>query len=244
MCKKIELFGVRFDNYDKEELERVLTIAISGSERGYLVTPNPYIIEKSVKDENLRDALSGASFSIVDGVGILFASRFLKKELKCRIPGVEIGELVLSLCSKMGNGVYFLGGEDGIAEAAASAMRGKYIGLQTAGYSHGFFTDEENESILRKINESGAKVLFVCLGSPRQEKWIAENIKKLDSLRLALCLGGSLDVYSGKVRRAPLWIRKCGIEWLWRSFTSIRHFKRLYHIPVFLYHVVLEGLKK
>ena len=244
MVREIEILGVRFHDLNREELHRKLFEFLCGENKGYLVTPNPYMVELAMKDECFKKVLSDADLCIADGVGIELACRILNKRLVCRIPGIEIGECVLSMCSELNISVYFLGGEDGVADRAAFAMCEKYSGLQIAGCHHGYFKNEQNDKIVEEINTGGAQVLFVCLGAPKQEKWIADNIYKLRNVRLALCLGGSLDVYSGKKTRAPLSIRRCGLEWLWRAFGSYRHLKRLYHIPVFMYHILLETIKK
>ena len=179
MCNKIELYGVLFDNYDREKLTKRLKDFIFGFERGYLVTPNPYILEQSRKDSDLYEALCDALLCIADGVGVKIASRILGKGLLHRIPGIEIGEMVLSLCAENQKAVYLLGGADGVAAGASMALIDKYTGLLVAGYHHGYFSDCDSERIINLINESGAEVLYVCLGSPRQEKWIAENIENL-----------------------------------------------------------------
>lgn len=244
MSQKVKILGVAFDPLNREELTKKLNSMLDGDGRGYLVTPNPEILMRADADGQYRRVLNGAALSIADGVGVVWAAKKLGADIRERIPGVEIGEQVLSLCAEKGIGVYFLGGKEGIAEEAAKKMQAKYRGLNVAGTSHGYFDEKENEAIVWSINESKANVLFVCMGSPRQEKWIAENISKTTAVRLALALGGSLDVYSGKVRRAPPAFRRIGAEWLWRSFSSFERLRRSAKLSLFIIRVLREKTRR
>ena len=240
MRKKIELFGLRFDNYNREELKIRLREQIFASSQAYLVTPNPEIIMSSLKDREYADALYNADLCIADGVGVKIASDILDAGLGCRIPGIEIGEMVLAMCAENSLSVYMLGGADGVAHRAALKMKEKYTGLRVVGSHHGYFLDEDDDEIIGEINSVSADVLFVCLGFPRQEKWIAKNIHRLKNIKLALALGGSLDVYAGDVRRAPWVLRKLGLEWLYRGFLSFDRFKRMMRLPLFIKCVLEE----
>ena len=237
MKEKIELFGLRFDDYDREELKARLRELLSSSGQAYLVTPNPEIIMSALKDREYADALHNADLCIAEGVGVKIASDILDAGLRCRIPGIEIGEMVLSICADDSLSVFMLGGADGVSNSASSNMKEKYSGLRIAGSRHGYFSEKDDDDIVNEINSSGAGVLFVCLGYPRQEKWISRNIGRLTSVKLALALGGSLDVYAGKVRRAPVIFRKLGLEWLYRGFLSFDRFKRMLRLPLFIKYV-------
>lgn len=240
MRKKAEILGVSFDAIGREELTEKLNMLLESEEGGSLVTPNPEILMCADKDAEYRDVLNAAELCIADGVGVVLAAKMLKVPLKERIPGVEIGEEVLSICARDGIGVFFLGGKEGVAALAAENMQKKYEGLIVAGTHHGYFGEEENSRIVDIINRSGAKVLFVCIGFPKQEKWMHINRRYLTNIKLSLALGGSLDVYAGVVRRAPRFFCKVGLEWLWRCFASTAHFRRVTKLPIYLIRVMKE----
>ncbi|MBQ2863660.1 MAG: WecB/TagA/CpsF family glycosyltransferase [Clostridia bacterium] len=236
MEKKIDLLGLCFDNYDRQELEvRLRELLLSSAGQAYLVTPNPEIVMRASNDRDYAYALSNAELCIADGVGIKLASDILGAGLRCRIPGIEIGETVLSLCAENSLSVFMLGGSEGVAHNAALNMTKRYAGLRVVGTRHGYFSDDE--LVVDEIDSLEADVLFVCLGSPRQELWLSRNIHRLKSVKLALALGGSLDVYAGKVRRAPVIFRKLGLEWLYRGFLSFDRFKRMLRLPLFIKYV-------
>ncbi len=247
MKNKIEILGVFFDNVSKKDLCICFNKMLDDEGRGYIVTPNPEIVEHSMKDDKYRLFLNNATMCLADGIGIIYASKLLGKPIRERIPGVEAGEKMLCMLSKKKNhSVFFLGAKRGVAEKAANRLSKKYKGLKVSGVHHGYFNfnNEENNDVLKRINQSGATVLFVCMGYPRQEEWLAENIEKLNNIKVAITLGGSLDVYSGEVTRAPLIVRKVGLEWIWRAMTIPGHIRRLPALPMFMKHTIVSMLNK
>ncbi len=241
MSGKVDILGVRFDDVSRKELCRTFRAMLEGEKhRGYVVTPNPEIVERTLADSEYKDIINGASVCLPDGIGIIYASYIVGTPISNRIPGIEAGEIVMRLLSKRKKeSIFFLGAEQGVAKAAAYKLSEKYKGLTVAGYHNGFFLSDENSKVVNCINESGAQVLFVCMGCPLQERWISENISKMPNVKIALALGGSLDVYSGKVKRAPEMFRKAGLEWLWRCFALSGHYKRLFSISMFAGHIAI-----
>lgn len=237
MNTKVEILGVGFDSLSREELKIQLNSMLTRGEQGYIVTPNPEILMCAEKDAEYRGIINHAALCIADGVGVIWASKILRAPIRERIPGVEMGEEILAMCAREGRGVFFLGGKQGVAEAAAEKMKAKYPGLVISGTHHGYFDNSENDRIVEHINNSRAQVLFVCMGFPYQEKWIADNLRLLSQVKLAFALGGSLDVYSGNVKRAPRLLCRVGLEWLWRAFSSTDHFVRVLKLPSFILRV-------
>jgi len=160
----------------------------------------------------------------------------LKLPIHVRVPGIELGERVLSLADSS-LPVYFMGGKPGVAEEAAKRMREKYPKLTVCGTHDGYFQKfgEENDAVIKNINESGASVLFVCLGAPAQEKWIYENRSKLPGVRLFMGLGGSLDIFSGNAERAPEFFCKFGLEWFYRLLKQPSRIGRMMNLPKFYF---------
>lgn len=244
MNNRINIFEVGFDSLTKKELCAKLCCMLKSGKGQYVVTPNPEIIEYSIQDDEYRKILCKADLCIADGVGIIYASKLFGTPIKERIPGIEAGEMMLRLAAKRGESVYLLGGKDGVSEKAAEKLCLKYPLLRIAGTHHGYFEDGGYEDPINDINKSGASVLLVCMGYPRQEKWIYENIRKLDNIKVAMALGGSLDVYSGCVKRAPKLVCSLGFEWLWRGICIPGHLKRMKYIPKFACRAFARKFKR
>jgi len=141
-----------------------------------------------------------------------------------------------------------LGGKPSVADKAADRLRDRFPTLTVCGMHHGYFdhtaASAENQAVLADIQSKAPHILFVCLGFPCQERWIVENTPQLPSLSLAMGLGGSLDVWSGNLRRAPKLLRSCGLEWLWRAIRQPRRFFRLIRLPAFLATAVYKNLHR
>ena len=176
-----------------------------------------------------------------DGAGLIAALRLLHTPIQERIPGVEFTEHICKRASYEGWGIWFLGGAPGVAEAAASKLAEKYPGLNVAGTRNGYFRDEEIDDICSDIRRSGAKVLFVGLGVPKQEYWLEDNLAKTGAT-VGMGIGGTMDVISGKLTRAPkIWQKLC-LEWLYRTIQEPWRWRRILKLPEFAFYVVLTAL--
>lgn len=215
--------GVLIDDLSKKEIMANIKNRLKRGEKTVIYTPNPVMAENGIKDGDFLKILNSSTYNIPDGQGIILASRLLKTPIKERISGIELGEEILKHAAKRKLRVFLLGGSEGIAREASRRLSEVYRGLTVSGTLNGF---DELENATKKINESRADVVFVCLGSPKQERWIDKH-KDDCSSSLFIGLGGSLDVWSGKVRRAPVFIRKIGLEWLWRMIISPSKIKNL-----------------
>lgn len=237
MPQKIDVRGVRFDNVTLDEAADFLRRETARGVQTAVYTPNAEIVQMCVEDAALRETVNGAGLLIPDGIGVVKAARILGTPLKGKVAGVDLGRRVLAFSAEDGLGVFFLGGKPGVSETAAARMTEAHPGLRVAGTHDGYFakTGEENEAVLTEIRESGAEVLFVCLGAPTQEKWIAQNRAALPGVRLLLGLGGSLDIYAGTVRRAPKLFIRLGLEWLYRLLSDPRRIGRMMRLPKFYF---------
>lgn len=231
--EKINIRGIPFDNVTKSEALSLIKERLEKEVRTVVVTPNAEIVEACIEDGSLLPIVASADVILPDGVGVIKASNILGTPLKERVPGVEVGEALFSEL-KDSHSFFILGGKEGVADAAAKKMTEKY-GTSFAGTHHGYFIKEDGSSdkVIEEINASGADILYVCLGFPFQEKWISENIGKLQSIRLAAALGGSADVWAGNVRRAPKLFRKLGLEWFWRLIRQPSRIGRAMKLPKF-----------
>ena len=235
--EKINVRGIEFDNLTPEEAAEYLTALAKDEKPSSVFTPNAEIVQACVEDENFKKTVASADVILPDGVGVIKAARILGTPLKSKVPGVEIGEKLVGLSGPEFLPVYFLGGKPGVAEAAAEKLKEKYPDAKIAGAHHGYFKKEgeESDGVIDAINSTDARILFVCLGSPAQEIWITQNKEKFTNVKLLLGLGGSLDVYSGNVKRAPSFFRKLGLEWFYRLLSQPKRIGRMMKLPKFYF---------
>lgn len=235
MENKIFLLGVGFNNL---KINDVLELIIKGlkksDEKYYVVTPNPEILVIADTNPNYKKVLNEAKLALSDGIGVMFASRLLLAPLKERIHGVDLMESLCKEVSKQPITVGFLGAGPHVAELTAECLREKYPGLKIN------FTEEE-WNFEKKYPETD--ILFVAFGSPKQEIWINENLSRLP-VKVAIGVGGAFDFVSGKVRRAPVFVRKLGLEWLFRLAIEPRRIKRQLRLIKFIYLVCKEKFSK
>ena len=236
--ERINIRGVGFDNVTLAEASALLRRRAAQGECGMAVyTPNSEIVQMCIGDSALAETVNAAALIIPDGIGVVKAARILGTPLKGKVAGVELGREVLAFAAEDGLPVFFLGGKPGVAEIAAEKMCAAHPGLTLCGVHDGYFakSGEENDAVVRQIRESGAKILFVCLGAPAQEKWIAENRAALPEVQILMGLGGSLDIYAGTVKRAPKIFIKLGLEWLYRLLKEPWRIGRMMNRPKFYF---------
>lgn len=224
---KVTVFGIQFDNLSMDEaVRRALR---DHGEPQTVVTPNALIADACARDPSLCRLVNSASLVLPDGAGILSAARRQGTPLRERVAGIDFAERLLAVAAERGERVFLLGGGDGVAPAAAKNLQKKFPGLCICGCFWGYFNrhGEENRRLLGIINSCKPSILLVCFGFPVQEQWIRENIGFLPSVRIAAGLGGSLDVWAGRVRRAPEFVRSANMEWAWRMVTEPRRLRNL-----------------
>lgn len=233
--EKINVRGVEFDNVTFNEAIDLIYGRADRGEQTAVFTPNAEIVQACVEDESFRGIISSADVLLPDGVGVIKAARILGTPLKEKVPGVEVGEALIRLSGERDHPVFLMGGKPGVAEAAKEKLQEKYPDAKIAGFYHGYFKKEgeENDEVVKMINDSGAEVLFVCIGSPAQEKWIAANREKLPGVKVLMGLGGSLDIYSGTAKRAPKIFIKLGLEWFYRLLREPSRIGRMMKLPKF-----------
>lgn len=233
----IEILGIPFSPMTREEARIRLSRMIEEEASAAVFTPNPHMLMEAHRDPSLAALLKSAALLLPDGVGVTVAARLRGAPLPARITGIDTAEWLLSYGERNGLRFYFLGGETGVAQKAAERMKKRYPNLTVTGCHHGYFqkSGRENEKVLAEIQAASPHILFVCLGFPLQERWIAENLPSLPSVRIAMGLGGVLDVWSGSLKRAPALLQALGLEWLWRTLQSPKkRLKALKSLPPFL----------
>jgi len=207
----------------------------------YVVTPNPEIVEVCREDEDARAAINGADMVLADGIGVIYGAKILGTPLKGRVTGIGFAQALMARMAENGKSLFLLGAKPGIAQLAAEKLVETYPGLKIAGTHDGYF--KEDAPVLEEIRASGADVVFVCLGAPKQEKWMRTN-GEATGAHLLVGLGGCLDVFSGTVQRAPELFQKLGLEWFHRLLKDPKRIGRMMKLPVFMIHVFGEKGKK
>jgi N-acetylglucosaminyldiphosphoundecaprenol N-acetyl-beta-D-mannosaminyltransferase len=235
--KYIPLLNCRVDKLTYADAIGWVKCFLSGDRPNQLVTINPLMLLAAQKDEGLRDIIQEAGLVIPESSGIRWASEQCGTPLEEFVPGIDLFQGMCKLARDMGRSVYLLGGRPGVAEQAAAALTARFPGLQIAGTQHGYFPAGEEPGVVARIRETAPGLLFVGFNVPEQEKWIHRNVEAL-AVPVVMGVGGSFDVLSGRLRRAPLWMRELGLEWLFRTLQEPWRMKRIIHLPVFVWKVL------
>jgi len=241
--KTVEIFGVRISAVDTATALATIEEFIRNRTPQMVVTADSSCVVLAQRDLELRRIINQADLVTPDSTGILWAAKRFGTPLPERVPGVDIVEFLCDRAARSGYRVFLLGAAPGVAEAAAEKLSEKYPGLEVAGTHHGFFAPEESPEVVQKIQESKPDILFVALGIPLQEKWIYRHLKELQ-VPVSMGVGGTFDVISGRVKRAPKWMQKHGLEWFFRLANSPRKIRKVLNLPVFVLMVLKASTAK
>ena len=228
---KTEILGVRFDNLTQQEAAQRGRQLLEEDKFHYVVTPNPEFLLAAEKDPEFRRVLNAADLVLPDGIGVVYSAKILGTPLKERVPGIEFAEAMLAALNDLGGRLYLLGAKPGVAEEAGRRICARYPALVLCGTHDGYFKDEQ--AILPEIAAAKPDLLFVCLGAPKQEKWMARWGQHTGA-KLAIGLGGCLDVFAGNVQRAPERWQKLGLEWAYRLKKEPKRIGRMAKLPMVL----------
>ena len=242
MKEKVHILGVWVDMVNiPRAADRIMQFF---NEEGLhkVYTPNSEIIMAAYKNDEFRDVLNNAELLTADGIGVVYASKILGKPISERAAGYDIACEVLDRIKGTSRGVFLFGGKPGVAEIAKEKLLERYPGIVISGMRNGYFKPEEEEEIVEEINASGADLVFVCLGAPKQELWIDKYKDKLNA-KVAMGVGGSLDVFAGTALRAPEFYCKHGLEWFYRLMKQPSRAGRMLALPKFGLTVLFKGRK-
>ena len=238
---KKEILGIQFDDLTRQEAAQAGAELLAEDKFHYVVTPNPEFILAAEKDREFCQVLNGADLVVADGIGVVYSARIKGTPLKGRVPGIEFAADMLVCLNETGGRLYLLGAKPGVAEEAGRRIVEQYPNIVLCGTQDGYFKDEE--AALLKVAAARPDLLFVCLGAPKQEKWMARWGKHTGA-RLAIGLGGALDVFAGKVERAPESWQKLGLEWAYRLKKEPQRAGRMAKLPLVLVKAAGERFKK
>ncbi len=233
---KIDILGLQFDNVTMDEALRIGEGFLDGDRAAIVVTPNAEIGYDASNDPSFRELLNGADLMLPDGAGVVLAARLRKTPLKCKVAGIDFARNMLSVFARRGTRLYLLGSKPGVAEQAAAKMKEMAPGLVICGTADGYFKDEA--PVVDAVNAAGAEALFVCLGAPKQERFMFAHRDELPTVRLMAGLGGSLDGFAGNVKRAPDWMIKCQLEWFYRLCKEPKRIGRMMRLPKYVFKAI------
>ena len=225
------LYGIEFNDIEPRTALQKMISALNSKKRMIIFTPNLTILRAVSDDRQLAGLLDRADLLLPDGIGISILARSKHKRRITPIPGIDAAYALLRYAAQNGYSVYLLGARSGVAERAAENLMRDLPTLHVCGTHHGYFDlsedSEENRSVVRHINACSPDIVLVCMGFPLQERWICENANSLSYVKIFMGLGGSLDVWSGRLPRAPRLVRKMRLEWLWRCLLEPRRLPSL-----------------
>ena len=232
---RVDVLGVSFDNVTMDEAVDKAMAFLEEDRPHLAATPNPEIVQRAGRDPEYAEVLRQADLVIPDGIGVVYAARILGRPLKGRVPGIDLASALMERMARTGKRLFLLGAKPGVAEQAAVKLQAEHPGLVVCGSHDGYF--QEDGPVVEAIRTARADVVFVCLGVPRQEKWAAAHGQAAGA-RLYIGLGGALDVFAGKVERAPEQFQRLGLEWLYRLMKEPSRIGRMAKLPLFLVSAV------
>lgn len=235
--ERAELLGVSVDVVDKGAALYAIEKFIEEGVPRVVVTADASGVVTAQSDPQFHDIIEKADLVTPDSVGIVWALRRSGYGIKDRVSGVELVEEICKLSSTKGYRLFFLGAAPGVAERAADRMRLKYPGANIVGTHDGYFHADDEMAIVRTIRELKVDVLFVAMGIPKQELFIKRHLYEMTA-KVSMGVGGSFDVLSGSVRRAPNWIQRIRLEWLWRLIMNPRKWRKAALLPKFWFMVM------
>lgn len=237
VIQKERILGIDVCVNNKQDLIDALISDINANNKRFVVAINPEKILKAKNDQTLTHLLNSADYQIPDGIGVVLASKLQKGYIKNRITGINMMEVLCHTSIVYNFRIFLFGAKPAIVKKAKEKLESQYKGISIVGYADGYQTNSKN--VIKKINASQADIVFVALGSPKQEYWIFQNARKINA-PLLQGVGGSFDVISGKVKRAPRFMQKLGLEWLYRLIKQPKRIFRQAKIVKFLFMLIKD----
>ncbi|WP_274476441.1 WecB/TagA/CpsF family glycosyltransferase [Mangrovimonas aestuarii] len=242
---KINILNTSIDNLSMSDTLNIVEETISNGKQLHHVVVNAGKIVAMQRDLQLRESVNESDIINADGQAVVWASKVLGKPLKERVAGIDLMENLVALAHKNSYKIFFLGAAEEVVRAVVDKYSSTYSADLVAGYRNGYFKKEEEKAIAKEIAESGAQILFVAISSPTKENFLYDNKALLKNVNFIMGVGGSFDVVAGKVKRAPLWMQKIGMEWFYRFAQEPKRMWKRYLVgnSKFIWLVLKERLQ-
>jgi len=235
----VKILGVKIHKVNMEQAFSSFLYLLNGNICSMIFTPNTEMVMNASKDKEFRTVLNDGDLIVPDGIGLIYASNHHNLGLESRVPGIELMEKILKFSNNTKKSIFLLGGSPGVAEKAAENIKETFPNIIIKGCHDGYFKEDGELKVIDKINETRPDILFIALGTPKQEMWMNKH-KKILNAKVAMGVGGAVDVWSGNSKRAPKFFRDLGLEWLYRLLKEPKRIFRMMTIPKFLIKIFLE----
>lgn len=239
--EKVEILGVNVNSLTMAEAVETVKNFIEKGERKLIATANAEMIMRATYDVELKTILNAADLVVPDGAGTVWAAGYLGHPMPERVAGYDLSQELMRLAPSKKYKLYFFGSAPGVADLAKAKAEKWYPGIDIVGTRNGYFSAEDEQSIIADIKAEKPDILLVALGVPKQEKWLYAHLDELN-VPVSIGVGGSFDVMAGVMKRAPLWMQKAKLEWLYRGLKQPSRIGRLMALPKFVFKVM--GSKK
>lgn len=237
--KSIKILGVKIHQVTNETAYNRFLTLMEEPKLSIICTPNTEIVMAAQHDAQLKEVLQDADLVIPDGIGLVYASKIHQLGLTERVTGIDTMERILKYANNNKKSLFLFGGKPGVADEAAKKMKETYPNIVIKGIRDGYFKKEEEDKIIDHINEVKPDLLFVALGAPKQEKWIYAN-RKILNVKVAMGVGGALDVWAGVSKRAPKIFQQLHLEWFYRLMKEPTRIGRMMSLPKFMIKVLIS----
>lgn len=242
--EKVNILGIPVDKLTEKEVLEKINDFINERRFHLIVTINSENATKALENKKFLDVIKNSDLVIPDGIGIIVASKILGNKLPERIPGIDLSYKILEISNQKGYKIVLIGGKEGVAENAKKSLKKIFPDLNIVLTYNGYFGKDEENKIVKEIQKLEPDILLVGMGSEKQEIWIWDNKEKFKNISICIGVGGTLDIWAGKKKRAPKFIQKIGLEWLYRMAIEPKRIVRIFKIFIFLYKLFIERWKK
>ena len=235
--KQVEILGVNVNSLTMAQAVEAVQQFIAEKKVALVATANAEMLMRSTQDEELKDILNQADLVVPDGAGTVWAAGHLGEPMPERVAGFDLAQELMREAPARGDRIYFFGSAPGVADKAKAKAEELYPGIQVVGTRNGFFTEADEPGIIAEIKAARPDILLAALGVPKQEKWLSRHMQELQ-VPVSIGVGGTLDVMAGVMERAPLWMQKAKLEWLFRGLKQPSRAGRLLALPKSVLKVV------
>ncbi|MCR5439362.1 N-acetylglucosaminyldiphosphoundecaprenol N-acetyl-beta-D-mannosaminyltransferase [Selenomonas sp. WCT3] len=236
MSDKIDILGVNVDSVTMSQAVAQVQDYMDEKQNVLIATANAEMIMRATHDKELRDILNDAALVVPDGAGTVWAAHHLGHDMPERVAGFDLAQELMRIAPQKKRRVFFFGSAPGVAEKAKAKAEALYPGIEIVGVRNGFFTEKDEPEIIAQIKAAKPDLLLAALGVPKQEKWLYKHKAEL-GVPVSIGVGGTLDVMAGVMKRAPLWMQKAKLEWLFRGMLQPKRAGRLMALPKFVLKV-------
>ena len=236
MPNKVDILGVNVDSLTMQEAVEQVEKYIEERNPVLIATANAEMLMRATYDEELKEILNGAAMVTPDGAGTVWAAHHLGFAMPERVAGNDLAQQLMAEAAQRGQKIFFFGSAPGVAEKAKAKAEQLYPGIEICGVRNGYFKEEDEPAIIEEIKAAQPDILLAALGVPKQEKWLWKHKEEL-GVPVSIGVGGTLDVMAGVMKRAPRWMQKAKLEWLFRGMLQPKRAGRLMALPKFVFKV-------